>query len=111
MSKMRWGRIVIRFEDKSLRESFTQQLNNKQAFGGHIFWLSVKLIRFCEAIISRRRGSGGIGLWCQKEQLIKEGMPLQEHREEFSGAKQLFVSYCHEAKKHAYASSKEVMAP
>lgn len=109
MSKMRSGRIVIRFEDKSLRESFTQQLNNKQAFGGHIFWLSVKLIRFCEAIISRRRG--GIGLWCQKEQLIKESMPLQEYREEFSGAKQLFVSYCHEAKKHAYASSKEVMAP
>lgn len=93
---MRSGRIVIRFEDKSLRERFTQQLNNKQAFGGHIFWLS------------RRRGS--IGLWCQKEQLIKEGMPLQEYIEEFSVAKQLFVSYCHEAKKHAYASSKEVMA-
>ena len=37
-------------------------------------------------------------------------MPLQEYREEFSGAKQLFVSYCHEAKKHAYTSSKEVMA-
>ena len=97
MSKMRSGRIVIRFEDKSLRESFTKQLKNKQAFGGHIFWLSVKLIRFCEAIISRRRGS--IGLWCQKEELIKEGMPLQEYVEEFSGAKQLFVSYCHEAKK------------
>lgn len=108
MSKMRSGRIVIRFEDKSLRERFTQQLNNKQVFGGHIFWLSVKLIRFCEAIISRRRGS--IGLWCQKEQLIKEGMPLQEYIEEFNVAKQLFVSYCHEAKKHAYASSKEVMA-
>ena len=66
---MRSGRIVIRFEDKSLRESFTQQLKSKQAFGGHIFWLSVKLIRFCETIISRRRG--GIGLWCLKEQLIK----------------------------------------
>ena len=44
MSKMRSGRIVIRFEDKSLRESFTQQLNNKQAFGGHIFWLSVMVL-------------------------------------------------------------------